>query len=193
MPKIFDDTTREELKKLMMEKGFQLIKRNGLKKTTIEDVTKESGIARGTFYNFFESKEEFVYNIVVYKRSQVTEYYKSQITENGGVLDRELLKDCLYYAASADYNLFSYLSVNDIAMLKVRWPSDHWVNDDNEENKMHWLLDLIPNKQRNCSWKVFANQMKILGGLNILGLHQDCIDENIRLLIDGIADYVFGK
>lgn len=65
MPQIFDDAGREKLRTQMLENGFQLIKHFGLKKTSISDIAKASGIAAGTFYNFFQSKEEFVYHIII--------------------------------------------------------------------------------------------------------------------------------
>ena len=53
---------REEEKRIIREKlvveGKRLFQRYGLKKTSIEELADAAGIAKGTFYHFFESKED---------------------------------------------------------------------------------------------------------------------------------------
>jgi AcrR family transcriptional regulator len=53
---------REEKKQSIHEKlvaeGKKLFQRYGLKKTNIEELADAAGIAKGTFYHFFESKED---------------------------------------------------------------------------------------------------------------------------------------
>ncbi len=47
-----------------METGAELFARYGLKKTTIADLTDPVGIANGTFYQFFDSKERLYLDVV---------------------------------------------------------------------------------------------------------------------------------
>jgi len=46
-----------------LEKGRQLFEIYGLKKTTVDEITQATGIAKGSFYNFFQSKEELFFEI----------------------------------------------------------------------------------------------------------------------------------
>jgi AcrR family transcriptional regulator len=57
VPRIFSQEQRGQLQKKLMEEGRKVFSEFGLKKTRIEDITRRVGIAKGTFYSFFPSKE----------------------------------------------------------------------------------------------------------------------------------------
>jgi AcrR family transcriptional regulator len=53
----FSDADRERIRDRLLVEGRELFARYGLAKTTIADLTDPVGIANGTFYQFFDSKE----------------------------------------------------------------------------------------------------------------------------------------
>ena len=57
MPRAFTDTEKETIRGRLIESGRECFGRYGLAKTTIEDLVKPAGIAKASFYLFFESKE----------------------------------------------------------------------------------------------------------------------------------------
>ena len=193
MPKIFDEETREDIRSQMLDNGFSLIKRFGLKKTTIEDVTRSSGVAKGTFYNFFKTKEEFVFQIVIYKRRLVKARYTEMVAENGNVVDRRLLREMLYFIINGEYNLITYLNRDDMAMLAARWPKEYLVNAENDEQMLIWILEHAPQKRGSCDWRVFSNIYKIvaMGLAERDKLHRDALDATIDQFVDRLVDYVF--
>jgi len=193
MPKIFDDETREDIRAQMLDNGFSLIKRYGLKKTTIEDVTRASGVAKGTFYNFFKTKEEFVYQIVIYKRRLVKARYQEMVEQNENFVDRRLLREMLYFIVNGEYNLITYLNHDDMAMLAARWPKEYLVNAENDEKMLLWILERAPHKRNSCDWRVFSNIFKIvaMGLAEREKLHQDALDATIDQFVDKLVDYVF--
>lgn len=58
MARGFTDREREMIRNDLIAAGRKLFGTYGLKKTSIEDLTKAVGIAQGSFYTFFNSKEE---------------------------------------------------------------------------------------------------------------------------------------
>ena len=80
--KAFDKNEKEYLNKMFMEKGKELFSTYGIKKTSIEDLTKSVGIAKGSFYTFFNSKEELYFKIM-------SEEIKNLAKENITTLDKE--------------------------------------------------------------------------------------------------------
>jgi len=195
MPKIFDEETREDIRGQMLDNGFSLIKRFGLKKTTIEDVTRASGVAKGTFYNFFKTKEEFVYQIIIYKRRLIKARYAEMASTNGNTIDRELLREMLHIIISGDYNLITYLNRDDMAMLTARWPREYLLNAENDEKMLLWILERTPNKKASCDWRVFANLYKIvsIGLAERDQLHLDMVGATVDRFVDTFVDYVFGQ
>jgi len=57
MPKPFSAAQKETIREKLMEVGRACFLRYGLKKTTIEDLVKPAGIAKASFYLFFDTKE----------------------------------------------------------------------------------------------------------------------------------------
>ena len=57
MPRAFTAVEKETIRDKLMEAGRACFLRYGLKKTTIEDLVKPAGIAKASFYLFFDSKE----------------------------------------------------------------------------------------------------------------------------------------
>ncbi len=63
MTKSFNDNEKELIRQKLLEKGREFFEIYGLKKTTVDDITRAVGIAKGSFYNFFLSKEELFFEI----------------------------------------------------------------------------------------------------------------------------------
>jgi len=57
MPRAFTAVEKQTIREKLMQAGRDCFTRYGLKKTTIEDLTGPAGIAKASFYLFFDSKE----------------------------------------------------------------------------------------------------------------------------------------
>jgi len=64
MPRAFSDYEKETLKAQMREKGKKLFEVQGLRKTSVDELTEAVGISKGAFYLFFASKEELYLEIL---------------------------------------------------------------------------------------------------------------------------------
>lgn len=60
----FDADERERIRRQLRESGRDLFARYGLDRTTIADLTEPAGIAKGTFYRFYDSKERLYFEIL---------------------------------------------------------------------------------------------------------------------------------
>jgi AcrR family transcriptional regulator len=92
--KPFSESDRASVKKKLHVKSLQLFSKYGLKKTTIDDISKAAGIGRGTFYLFYKSKEELFMSII----EEMEEAIKNEICSAiavGGTDPRAIFKDFL--------------------------------------------------------------------------------------------------
>jgi len=64
MPKAFSDQKKEAIRTQMLEKGKKLFEKQGLKKTSVDEITETVGISKGAFYIFYESKEELFLEVL---------------------------------------------------------------------------------------------------------------------------------
>ncbi|MFZ5351333.1 MAG: TetR/AcrR family transcriptional regulator [Bacillota bacterium] len=108
MTKAFNDKEKEIIKRKLMEKGKEMFELYGLKKTSISDLTKAVGIAQGSFYSFFESKELLYYEIV----EQIHEEIQEKLLKNSIIL-KEITRDSF-----KDFMMQAFELVGNNAILK---------------------------------------------------------------------------
>ena len=65
MPRAFTTVEKETIRDRLIEVGRACFLRYGMRKTTIEDLVKPIGIAKASFYLFFESKEALYLEVFV--------------------------------------------------------------------------------------------------------------------------------
>ena len=63
----FSNEEKERIKLLLLEKGKIEFEEKGFKNIKVSDLSKSVGIATGSFYAFYESKEELFYEIILYE------------------------------------------------------------------------------------------------------------------------------
>lgn len=63
MPKAFSDAQRAALRERLIAAGRSAINRWGMR-LVIDDIARDAGISKGSFYAFFPSKEDFVLSVL---------------------------------------------------------------------------------------------------------------------------------
>ncbi|CAH2715337.1 hypothetical protein BACCIP111895_02521 [Neobacillus rhizosphaerae] len=77
MPKAFNENEKQMITGALLEQGRILFRQFGLQKTSINEITKNVGIAPGTFYKFYQSKEELYFEILEREEEQIKEHFLS--------------------------------------------------------------------------------------------------------------------
>lgn len=67
----FTESEKEDIRQSLMTKGKELFVQYGLAKTSIDDIVQACGIAKGSFYKFFSSKEELFY-VILQNQEEIT-------------------------------------------------------------------------------------------------------------------------
>jgi AcrR family transcriptional regulator len=99
MPKAFSDQERGQIAEALLAHGLRLFTAQGLRKTSVEELTAASSISKGAFYLFFESKEELFFELLERHESR----YKSELLARvvGGGPPRERMRELLRWALAA--------------------------------------------------------------------------------------------
>jgi AcrR family transcriptional regulator len=63
MPRGFTEQEKALIRQRLLEQGRLFLARYGLRKTSVEDLTRAAGISKGAFYAFFPSKEDLFFTI----------------------------------------------------------------------------------------------------------------------------------
>ncbi|MFI3250451.1 MAG: TetR/AcrR family transcriptional regulator [Eubacteriales bacterium] len=191
MPQIFDKIGREKIQENLFLAGFELIKTQGYKKTSVADISRKVGIATGTFYNFFPSKDEYIYQLVVYNRTIVKERFQSLISD--GKIDKETFRQFLIENYFADNNVFDYLNEKEIGILSTKWSDEKWKSESNDEKTTNWILKNLEGVRPQCEWKVVANLSKSIALIRFgkVRLYQEEYDKTLGIYIEAMLRYIF--
>ena len=57
-------SAKSQKRKKIIDKAWELFAKNGYEETKVEDITKDLGISKGSFYTYFATKEELLYEIL---------------------------------------------------------------------------------------------------------------------------------
>ena len=80
----FTEAEKSHIRSQLLGAGRELFARQGLKKTSIEDLTRPAGIAKSSFYGFFGSKEELYMELLMEERGRLRgEISASSLAGNG--------------------------------------------------------------------------------------------------------------
>ena len=70
--------TRENL----IEAAKKVISKKGFKETSIQDITEEAGVAKGSFYTYFKTKEEIIGELVSKKQIKYEDEFLNKTLKN---------------------------------------------------------------------------------------------------------------
>jgi AcrR family transcriptional regulator len=106
----------------ILQSALELFGEEGFEKVTVESIAKKAGIAKGSFYNYFKSKEDVYEAVVSFVASQTLEATK-EILDGAGSPKERLLRyiDWTFeMAAKQEKSLSRALSPNaDKAQQKI--------------------------------------------------------------------------
>lgn len=130
MPRKLTEYEIQEQKDYMYQKGITLIREKGVMNITLEDITQASQMAKGSFYRYYKTKEQFLYEVI--KRNEA--YYFSKMIE-----DKDIKKSFEKYFLS-DKFLFSYLLPEDLDYLLRRLPKEFREKEKNKSQSNFLVL-----------------------------------------------------
>lgn len=196
MPKAFTEQEKDIIRAQMREKATKLFERQGLKKTSVDELAQAAGISKGAFYLFYESKEELFMEILegleTDFRSRIFDFSIHPRT-NARKLLAELFKDALL--TWEEYPLLKGFGRAEYEYLARKLPPQRVQAHTNRDNEFvdEFLKQIkregIPVK---ASPRVVSNLMK---SLFFVGLHREDLGteayvECMEILAELVARYI---
>ena len=82
MPKVgYSEKEREGVRERLMDACLELTVRQGVRRTTVEQLCRAAGISRSFFYTFFPSKEELLVEALYCQQPKLTDYARALAAE----------------------------------------------------------------------------------------------------------------
>ena len=161
MPKIFTEEERLALRTAMFEKGFELLKKEGMTHMSVEKITAACNLGKSTFYNFFDSKEDFVTQLIEYRRSKAMQTVRDRLGSRRKMSLSEGKQLLRRMACSSD-SIYRYLKPEDIGKLQKNASYLHAPDLEEESALLAELFSYIEGIRENPDYAMIANTMKMI-------------------------------
>lgn len=190
----FSDEERERIREELIQTGRELLLTYGPKKTTVKDITEPVGIAKPTFYQFFDAKSDLY--VVIFHR-ELDEYMENIRLELEGIEEpRKQLEQFFWcYVEFGEENEFiqQVFIKGDYRDVLGNLSSDQIT--DIEQKEMEVLVPHLEAIQEHSEGPLSEmNPITVLGlmgsSLGLLVLHKDEYEEYEESMTDleGIKD-----
>jgi AcrR family transcriptional regulator len=84
MPRAFTETERERIRERLIAAGKKSLNQVGLRLLAVDDIAKEAGISKGSFYSFFPSREDFILSVFESWELEYRSALLKSVSEGGG-------------------------------------------------------------------------------------------------------------
>ena len=84
MPRAFTDAERMKIRNRLIAIGKRFINASGTRLLVVDDMSREAGISKGSFYSFFPSREDFILSVFESWEKEHREALIDRISEGAG-------------------------------------------------------------------------------------------------------------
>lgn len=191
-PKIFTLAERQALRVRLLEAGIPLLQQYGMTHMSVDRIAGSVGIGKSTFYNFFPSKEAYVYEIICHERQIFLAYMRELLGDRPKMTQaegQEVLKKIIFSENSA----YQYLTPEDEQKLCRAIPDAAIVDLDAETRLMKGMFSLMEGVRPDPDYAVIANLLKIMAmaaeGRD--SLHRSAYDRTQAHIFDLLFSLIF--
>ncbi|MBB2183342.1 TetR/AcrR family transcriptional regulator [Lachnospiraceae bacterium MD1] len=197
-PKILTEQEKQFQKHKLLEKGKELLYSYGIKKTSVEDITKAAGMAKGSFYKHYDSKEALFLEIITQLHEdifrQAENFLSEQSSEPFIERVRSFIRMCFH--SQELISIFKYHGEIEEMMLEMQANSNTGVVYlmDLEHQAYEKLLNMFHIDTQKVNPGVVHNYLHAVyfGMANKNMMKSDCIDDTFEALINGLIIYILG-
>ena len=117
MPRVaYSEEERERIRVALVRVALDLMTKQGIQHTTVEQIYKKVGISRTFFYSFFPTKEDLVIEALYYQQPKIIAYV-NQLMSDPALTWHEAMNRFIYSCCNGAKSGFAVMSVDEQQML----------------------------------------------------------------------------
>ena len=192
--RVFTEAERAEYREKMLAAGFDLLKQYGMTHMSVAKITEAAGIGVSTFYNFFPSKEAYVYDVMEYRKRMIPVFIKKALNGKEKA-DPAETRNYLKIMIDEDYSIFPSLSPEDEKRLLEMLPEQVRPDLQKETRTSMMFFQQMEGIRSDVNIALVTNLIKIyvLGAEGRELLHDAAYEETMERMRDVIIYEIFGR
>lgn len=122
MPKVaYSEEDKEHIRNALITVGLELMAKQGIQHTTVEQIYKKVGISRTFFYSFFSTKEDLIVETLYLQQPKIIEYVQ-KLMADPALSWRDAVKQFLHACCYGEQNGIAVLTIEEQQLI-FRHPS----------------------------------------------------------------------
>lgn len=150
MPRSFSAEEKETIRKTLLTRGTELFSLYGLRKCSVEEIARAAGIAKGTFYLFHHSKEEFFFTCMERLEQELQQKEILPLLSGSEPLAEKLENLLLFqFRMADDYPFFRHLFNREeyAALLRALPPERLAAHLEEDNREMELFIKALTGKE----------------------------------------------
>lgn len=194
MPTAFTKEQQETIKEKLFIAGIKLIRELGVQRTTVDKLTKKCGIAKGSFYLFYSSKEEYLLALSEYANAKMQDMLLKKLSGRKQMTTKEFFEFYREYLYS-DYDLMGSMNIDDFLWLKQHMADYHLFDPSLQIITLKQWLKLMSDARKDIDPGTVVNLIKSIYAMRE---HRDTLieaslDNSIEIVLRTLEIYISGK
>ena len=182
MPTSFTKEQQEKIREQLFREGIRLFRKHGVQRATVSKLTAACGIAKGSFYSFYDSKEEFIIALAKWADENTEKMLAEKLGGRKQMSAHEFFEFFREYLYS-EYDLMNGLTVAD------------FFNTADQLELLKTWLSLISDLREGIDCGTAVNLIKSIYAMRE---HRDAmveksLDNSIELTLRMLEIYISGK
>ena len=191
MAKAFTDQEKEYIKRQLLEAAKVCLKLYGIKKTTVDELTRRCQISKGAFYTFYKTKELLFWD-VMNMLHEAAHLYMDEAVNRLDEISSEGLAEALFNTYKYIYNTFPlvFLENSEIEYLIRKLPQEVIEEHHAEDRDMIQCLKPYFPKMTDEDSDVLTGSLRLifLGSMHADEVGQGIFDKALKLSLEGIIN-----
>jgi len=193
MPAAFSEKEKALIKCRLLAAAEECLQKFGVKKTSVEQLTKMAGISKGAFYIFYDSKEVLFFEVIEKIQQEIFNQLKEHLSEKN-LEPKSKFIDAVFeaYVLVKNSPLINLIQNNEVEIILRKLPDEvikkhHSFDSIFIEN----LFEVLEIKDKD-NIEVISTALR---AIFVTTLYEKQIGEDyheaIKLLVRGLAEQIF--
>lgn len=190
MSHVFTEEKKQEIRQNIIETAIELTKTIGFKKMNIKTISNKVGISTGSFYTFFDSKEnlaiELIHELEINSFKKIEEYLKKY-----NKIPLEVFIKIYREFFRPENNFLLCLKLEDWVWLKTHIKDQNHFNNITDIEKTKSILPYIQGTKKDINLEVVINFIKSIYSMyqNKETFFEESLETNVDMIFDTIYKY----
>lgn len=191
MPKSFSEQERKIIRQSMIDITASLMKTKGIRQITVDEITRGANISKGSFYSFYNSREELFWDIIKTQERDLIDEIIDISKQEGDI--RSKIRHILYDVFLRKNWLIYFLPESDFQYITRKLPPE-LLEADREQAfaSVRTILSLSRLEDSPANIELLLTMMQILRLTETNFIYQSQQNkQNVQhILVEGIVDYL---